>query len=66
MPRLPTIITHESRRTTFRTLCDRYGLRYDTLWVRYRKGDRGARLVRPTEAKYGHRGNWNLGNEVNF
>ena len=53
MTRRVTPIQHDGARTTFRTLCVAYGLRYDTLWVRYRKGDRGARLVRPTEAKYG-------------
>jgi hypothetical protein len=60
MPGRVTIIVHSNRLTTFRTLCKRYGLRYSTLWVRYQKGDRGARLVRPTEAKYGHRGQWGI------
>lgn len=43
---------------TFRTLSKLTGIPYKVLWRRYARGDRGERLVRPVEAKYGHRGNW--------
>lgn len=53
-----TRFRHFGRRVTFRTLCERYALPYYVLWRRYARGERGARLVRPVESKYGHRGRW--------
>ena len=55
---IPTRFQHQGRRVTFRTLCAACGIPYKVLWRRYRDGDRGLRLIRPVEAKYGHRGNW--------
>lgn len=49
---------HLGRRATFRALCKRYGLPYYVVWRRYTAGDRGTRLVRPLESKFGHRGRW--------
>lgn len=49
---------HQGKRVTFRTLCERFALPYYVLWRRYARGERGARLVRPVEKKYGHRGRW--------
>lgn len=53
-----TRFTHQGKRVTFRTLCERFGLPYYVIWRRYTRGDRGARLVRPLESKFGHRGRW--------
>ncbi len=53
-----TRFRHQGKRVTFRTLCERYALPYYVLWRRYARGERGARLVRPVESKYGHRGRW--------
>lgn len=55
---IPTRIKHAGKRWTFRTLCAACGVPYKVLWRRYRDGDRGARLIRPVEVKYGHRGQW--------
>ncbi len=49
----------KGKRVTFRTLSERFKLPYYVLWRRYHRfGDRGDRLVRPVETKYGHRGQW--------
>lgn len=53
-----TRFRHQGRRVTFRTLCERFGLPYYVVWRRYARGERGERLVRPVETKYGHRGRW--------
>jgi hypothetical protein len=53
-----TRFRHMGKRVTFRTLCERFGLPYYVLWRRYARGERGERLVRPVETKYGHRGRW--------
>lgn len=58
------VIRHQGKRVTFRTLCHVFGLSYKTLWRRYQRGDRGARLVRPAEAKYAHRGTWGHENHL--
>jgi hypothetical protein len=55
---ITTKIRHLGKLVTFRTLCRRFNLPYYVLWRRYKRGDRGARLVRPVETKYGHRGRW--------
>lgn len=55
---ITTRIRHGGKRVTFRTLMAMSGLPYKVLWRRYRDGDRGARLIRPVEEKYGHRGQW--------
>lgn len=54
-----TRIRHQGKRATFRTLAAMWGVPYKVLWRRYRDGDRGQRLIRPVEVKYGHRGRWN-------
>ncbi len=57
--------THLGEPVTFRSLVQRYCLSYNVIWKRYRVGDRGERLVRPLEAKFGRRmpPDWNVGNK---
>lgn len=55
---ITTRIRYGGQLVTFRALCKLTGLSYYVIWRRYSRGDRGARLVRPVESKYGHRGQW--------
>lgn len=51
-------VTVGEQTVSLRRLAQMFGVPYPTVTGRWRRGDRGERLVRPSDQKYSRKGRW--------